>query len=73
MAEGMPPTASGIFQTVHHDPLACANGAKSSTAMHMLLWREKIPDTWLPKVRSGLPEVLIDHGASRAQGGDLGD
>jgi tRNA-(ms[2]io[6]A)-hydroxylase len=27
----------------------------------MLLWREKIPDNWLPKVRSNLPAVLIDH------------
>jgi tRNA-(ms[2]io[6]A)-hydroxylase len=27
----------------------------------MLLWREKIPDTWLPKVRGDLPAVLIDH------------
>jgi tRNA-(ms[2]io[6]A)-hydroxylase len=27
----------------------------------MLLWREKIPDTWLPKVRSNLPAVLVDH------------
>jgi tRNA-(ms[2]io[6]A)-hydroxylase len=37
------------------------NGSKSSTGMRMLLWREKIPDTWLAKVRSGLPEVLVDH------------
>jgi tRNA-(ms[2]io[6]A)-hydroxylase len=27
----------------------------------MLLWREKIPDDWLPKVRADLPAVLIDH------------
>ncbi len=27
----------------------------------MLLWREKIPGTWLPKVRSDLAAVLIDH------------
>ena len=27
----------------------------------MLLWREKIPADWLPKVLSHLPEVLIDH------------
>ncbi|MEQ1860132.1 MAG: tRNA isopentenyl-2-thiomethyl-A-37 hydroxylase MiaE [Chthoniobacteraceae bacterium] len=27
----------------------------------MLLWREKIPDSWLPKVRANLPAVLIDH------------
>jgi tRNA-(ms[2]io[6]A)-hydroxylase len=27
----------------------------------MLLWREKIPDTWLPKVRSNLGAVLVDH------------
>lgn len=27
----------------------------------MLLWREKIPDSWLPKIRSNLPEVLNDH------------
>jgi tRNA-(ms[2]io[6]A)-hydroxylase len=27
----------------------------------MLLWREKIPDSWLPKVRSDLASVLIDH------------
>ncbi|HET6406647.1 MAG TPA: tRNA-(ms[2]io[6]A)-hydroxylase [Chthoniobacteraceae bacterium] len=27
----------------------------------MLLWREKIPDSWLTKVRADLPAVLIDH------------
>jgi tRNA-(ms[2]io[6]A)-hydroxylase len=27
----------------------------------MLLWREKIPDTWLPQVRANLAPVLIDH------------
>ena len=27
----------------------------------MLLWREKIPADWLPKVRANLGEVLVDH------------
>src|SRR5580704_15993892 len=27
----------------------------------MLLFREKIPADWLPKVLSHLPEVLVDH------------
>ena len=27
----------------------------------MLLWREKLPDSWLPKVRAHLPAVLVDH------------
>jgi tRNA-(ms[2]io[6]A)-hydroxylase len=27
----------------------------------MLLWREKIPEWWLAKVRSNLPAVLVDH------------
>jgi tRNA 2-(methylsulfanyl)-N6-isopentenyladenosine37 hydroxylase len=27
----------------------------------MLLWRRSVPDTWLPKVRAGLPAVLVDH------------
>jgi len=27
----------------------------------MLLWREKLPETWLPKVRANLPAVLVDH------------
>jgi len=27
----------------------------------MLLWREKIPGSWLPKVRSNLGAVLVDH------------
>lgn len=27
----------------------------------MLLWREKLPDSWLPKVRAHLYEVLVDH------------
>ena len=27
----------------------------------MLLWREKIPDFWLPQVRADLPSVLNDH------------
>jgi tRNA 2-(methylsulfanyl)-N6-isopentenyladenosine37 hydroxylase len=29
--------------------------------MRMLLWREKIPDSWLPKVRENLGAVLVDH------------
>lgn len=27
----------------------------------MLLWREKIPASWLPKVLGHLPAVLVDH------------
>src|SRR6185295_3071154 len=27
----------------------------------MLLWREKIPSDWLPKVLADLPAVLVDH------------
>jgi tRNA-(ms[2]io[6]A)-hydroxylase len=27
----------------------------------MLLWREKIPQDWLPKVLANLPAVLVDH------------
>ena len=27
----------------------------------MLLWRKKIPDCWLPKVRGNLGPVLVDH------------
>jgi tRNA-(ms[2]io[6]A)-hydroxylase len=27
----------------------------------MLLWREKLPDSWLPKVRANLGPVLVDH------------
>src|SRR4051812_43087447 len=27
----------------------------------MLLWRRSIPETWLVKVRAGLPAVLVDH------------
>src|SRR5687768_17462220 len=27
----------------------------------MLLWREKIPADWLPKVLGNLPAVLMDH------------
>ncbi len=27
----------------------------------MLLWREKLPDTWLPKIRRNLAAVLVDH------------
>jgi len=27
----------------------------------MLLWRKKLPDSWLPKVRANLPAVLVDH------------
>src|SRR6266496_6800986 len=27
----------------------------------MLLWREKIPDSWLPRVLKHLPAVLVDH------------
>ena len=27
----------------------------------MLLWREKIPDTWLPQIRENLGPVLVDH------------
>ena len=27
----------------------------------MLLWREKVPDSWLPKIRANLAAVLVDH------------
>ena len=27
----------------------------------MLLWREKLPADWLPKVLGNLPAVLVDH------------
>ena len=27
----------------------------------MLLWRENIPDCWLPRIRKNLPAVLVDH------------
>src|SRR6266446_6839587 len=27
----------------------------------MLLWREKVPSSWLPKVLTNLPAVLVDH------------
>lgn len=27
----------------------------------MMLWREKIPETWLPKIRGNLAAVLVDH------------
>src|SRR3954453_13942471 len=27
----------------------------------MLLWREQLPDSWLPKIRRNLPAVLVDH------------
>ena len=27
----------------------------------MLLWREKIPDDWLPRMLNNLPAVLVDH------------
>lgn len=27
----------------------------------MLLWREKLPDSWLPKIRANLGAVLVDH------------
>jgi tRNA-(ms[2]io[6]A)-hydroxylase len=27
----------------------------------MLLWRERIPDDWLPRVLANLPAVLVDH------------
>jgi tRNA 2-(methylsulfanyl)-N6-isopentenyladenosine37 hydroxylase len=29
--------------------------------LRMLLWRQKIPDDWLPKVRRNLGAVLVDH------------
>ena len=27
----------------------------------MLLWREKLPESWLPKIRANLAPVLVDH------------
>lgn len=27
----------------------------------MLLWREKLPDNWLPQIRANLAPVLVDH------------
>src|SRR6476620_9846715 len=32
-----------------------------SPAAAMLLWREKLPDSWLGKIRENLPAVLVDH------------
>ena len=37
------------------------DGGRSGFYPAMLLWREKIPDFWLPKIRSDLPSVLVDH------------
>src|SRR5215207_432842 len=34
---------------------------KIADPLCMLLWREKIPDTWLPMVRQNLAAVLVDH------------
>jgi tRNA-(ms[2]io[6]A)-hydroxylase len=33
----------------------------AATIQVMLLWREKIPADWLPKVLANLPAVLVDH------------
>ena len=39
----------------------------------MLLWREKIPDTWLPKVRGDLAAVLHTRAASVPEPADPAD
>ena len=43
-----------------HLPLAPCP-APSHKSRRMLLWREKIPADWLPKILGHLPEILIDH------------
>ena len=25
------------------------------------MWREKIPESWVPRMRANLPAVLVDH------------
>src|SRR6185436_19964970 len=40
-------------------PLAARPSALAPCAV--LLWREKIPPDWLPKVFANLPAVLVDH------------
>lgn len=40
-------------------PLAASPPAADTA--HVLLWREKIPAGWLPKVLANLPAVLVDH------------
>lgn len=39
---------------------SCAN-ADNPYEVNMLLFREKIPAEWLPKVLADLPSVLVDH------------
>jgi len=43
-----------VFNTCRQDP---------DVGEHcgVLLWREKLPETWLPKVLSNLDAVLVDH------------
>src|SRR5215468_9646399 len=35
--------------------------ARSTENLRMLLFREKVPPTWLPKVLGNIPAVLVDH------------
>ena len=37
------------------------DAAHAATSCPVLLFREKIPAEWLPKVRANLPAVLVDH------------
>src|SRR4051812_15159844 len=52
-----------ITPSLHYSitPLPLEFRRKLSHLPSMLLWREKIPDTWLPKIRADLPAVLVDH------------
>ncbi len=37
------------------------HGPKFWLPRHVLLFREKVPTDWLPRVKSNLPAVLVDH------------
>jgi tRNA-(ms[2]io[6]A)-hydroxylase len=43
------------------DAEALATMHEAGHGLWMLLWREKIPETWLPQIRANLGPVLVDH------------
>lgn len=49
----------GIFVKIRHFRLCSVFHLGYETAV--LLWRQKIPDDWLPRVLDNLPAVLVDH------------
>ena len=46
---------------VNTPPLPASSPRLATLNKGVLLWREKIPEDWLPRMLNNLPAVLVDH------------